>query len=669
MAVARINKLELYVHKSIVDGVLASLQRTGSCEIIGREQDEGEQNPSVGKIQELDSFLSETRFLLRFLEPYYVDDVSPIARALGDRPARTLKDLACVAEKTDISSLAEQMRKLERRLVEIRSELSQIETTQNMLSSLGRFPYPLDLLSKGTDSIKGFLGTMPVDQLENWKIAVKTELAEDAEIYIADFGEKDKEVWVSLFYLRELETQAFDICSKHNLSKVDISSDLVDDVDKETRKLEKRTRKLLKEEKTIHSKAKIAAFKHVPQVRSLSDYWSILRSRTEVLESGEYTDQIVMLRAWVPTDSVEIVKSELAEYEELVEIVLSEPTETDEPPCILNNPKWAMPFETLTKLYGSPKYGAIDPTPLLAPFFFIFFGMCLGDGGYGLIMLGFFAFFLQKFKKMPSGTKQFFTLFVLSSVAAIIVGALTGSWLGDMVDAFPFLHFLKPLKDAPIVLNPMNDPMTFLAISLAFGVIQILFGLLVAFYDCLRKKDYIGAIGDQGGWLLLLVGLLLIGGTVSGKIPSGLSLYGKVLALAGAIILVLTQGREKEGIVQKAISGVLSLYNVTAYLGDVLSYSRLLALGLATSAIAMIINMLSTLAGGIPYVGWVIGIVLCVGGHLFSVAVNVLGAFVHSLRLQYVEFFSKFYTGGGRLFSPLEYSTNFVEITDTPKNS
>lgn len=669
MAVARINKLELYVHKSIVDGVLASLQRAGSCEIIGRKEDEGSVNPSMGEIQELDGYLSEARFLLRFLEPYYVDDVSSIARALGDKPEATLRELSSLAERTDISSLAEKMRKLERRLVEIRSELSQIESLRTMLSNLSDFPYPLELLSRGTDTTKGFLGTIPIDQVENWKVAIETELGENAEIFVGGYGEKDKEAWVSLFYFREFESMAFDISSKHNLSKIDVSMDLIDTVQRETSKLDSQTVKLLKEEKVLHSRARAAAQKYVSNTRSLSDYWSILRSRIEVLDSGEYTDQIVMLRAWVPSDSVEMMKKELFQYEELVEIVLSEPTEMDEPPCILENPKWAMPFETLTKLYGSPKYGAIDPTPLLAPFFFIFFGMCLGDGGYGLIMLGFFAFFLRKFKKMPSGTRQFFTLFVLSGAAAIIVGALTGSWFGDMVDAFPFLNFLKVIKDVPIVLNPMNDPMTFLAISLAFGVVQILFGLLVAFYDCLRRKDYIGAIGDQGGWILLLVGLLLIGGTVSGRLPSSVSLLGKALSAAGAIILVATQGREKEGIVQKAISGVLSLYNITAYLGDVLSYSRLLALGLATSAIAMIINMLSTLAGGIPYVGWVIGIVLCLGGHLFSVAVNVLGAFVHSLRLQYVEFFSKFYTGGGKLFAPLNYNTSFINISETSKDS
>jgi len=669
MAVAKINKVELYVHKSLIDSVLASLQEIGVCEIISKEQGEGSESLSAGKLQKLDTYLSETRFLLRFFDPYYVDEVGSLGRALGERPVKSLSELALLADHSDIVSLAEQMRKLERRMVEIRSESSQIESLRSTLTELKGFPYPLELVVKGTEIVKGILGTMPVDQVEEWKQSMQTETGTDTEVYVVSCGDKAKETWVAAFFLRDLENNVLDICSRHNFSRFEFPADLTDSVDEENSKLLTRYGGLQKEEEALRSQVEMAAGENMETVRELSDYWGILRSRTEVLESGEYTDQIVVLQGWVPSDSVASLKKELSQYESLVELVFSEPTETDDPPSLLKNAKWALPFETLTKLYGAPKYGAIDPTPLLAPFFFIFFGMCLGDGGYGLVVVGFFAFFLQKYKRMPSGTKQFFSLFVLSGIAAVIVGALTGSWLGDMIDAFPFLRFLKSIKDVPIVLNPMNDPMSFLAISLALGVVQILFGLLVAFYDCFRAKNYIGAFGDQGGWLVLLVGILLFGGVVTGKICAGFSLISKVMMVAGALILVFTQGREKEGFFQKAISGVLSLYNITSYLGDVLSYSRLLALGLATSAIAMIVNMLSTLAAGIPYIGWVVGIVLCVGGHVFSVAVNVLGAFVHSLRLQYVEFFSKFYTGGGRLFTPLQYTTNFVEISETSKHS
>ncbi|MBN1333707.1 MAG: V-type ATP synthase subunit I [Synergistales bacterium] len=664
MPVAKINKLELYVHRAVLDEVTAAIQKTGRCEIIMREEEEA-QKASSGRLQELDALLSEARFLLRFLEPYFTDPVSSIARAFGEKPSLSLKDLGDISRGTDIREISEEMHTLERRLVEIRAEVSQIEGLLVMLQKLKGLPYSLELISSGTASIKGIIGTVPVDQLDYLKLAVENQLGENGELFVADFGEKDKETWTALFYLKTLEPTVFEICSKNGMTRVEIPSSLKGHAVDEINKLQQRTEELSKEETIIQRNAQKAAFTHVPSIRALSDYWAVLRSRNEILDSGYYTDQVVVLQAWVPSDSVERVKTALSEYADLTEVITSEPLAEDEPPTILENPKWAFPFETLTKLYGAPKYDAIDPTPLLAPFFFIFFGMCLGDAGYGIIMVGFFLYFLKRFKKMPKGTRQFFVLFVLSGGAAIIVGALTGSWLGDMVEAFPFLHFLKPLKDLPVILNPMQDPMTFLAISLAFGVVQIFVGLVVALYDCIRKKDYIGAIGDQGGWLILLAGLLVLGGTISGKLPANLSMPGKILSISGAVILVLTQGREKESLVQKGISGVLSLYNVTAYLGDVLSYSRLLALGLATSAIAMIINMLSTLASAIPYIGWVMAIVLCVGGHMFSVAVNILGAFVHSLRLQYVEFFSKFYTGGGRSFKPLTYETRFISIQGT----
>jgi V/A-type H+-transporting ATPase subunit I len=208
----------------------------------------------------------------------------------------------------------------------------------------------------------------------------------------------------------------------------------------------------------------------------------------------------------------------------------------------------------------------------------------------------------------------------------------------------------------------MSDPITFLGISLALGVVQILFGLSIAFWDSLRKKDYMAAFGDNGGWISLLIGLLLLGGVKSGFLGGAAGLLGKILSILGAAVLVATQGREKTGLFRRLLSGVLSLYNITSYLGDILSYSRLLALGLATSAIAMIVNTLTNLVLSIPFVGWILSIVIFVGGHLFSVVVNTLGAFIHSLRLQYVEFFSKFYSGGGRIFQPLEYRTRYVKI-------
>jgi V/A-type H+-transporting ATPase subunit I len=231
-----------------------------------------------------------------------------------------------------------------------------------------------------------------------------------------------------------------------------------------------------------------------------------------------------------------------------------------------------------------------------------------------------------------------------------------------MIDAFGPLAFLREVKNSVVLLRPMENPLNFLGISLALGVIQVLFGLFLAMWENLQKGDYVAAFGDQGGWITLITGLLVYAGNAAGILGPTAGFFGKVLSLVGAGLLVATQGREKTGFVSKALSGLLSLYNITSYLGDVLSYSRLLALGLATSAVAMIINTLTGLVIDIPFIGMILAVVVFIGGHLFSAAVNTLGAFIHSLRLQYVEFFSKFYISGGRSFEPLAYDTQYVQV-------
>ena len=660
MGVASVKKLELYAHNTVVDTVLATLQKLGCCEIVLPDGDEdGQKSPAI--LADLDDKISEARYLLRILEPHYVDEISSIARSFGERPEFPLRHLASASDSFEVKERAEEVRALERKLVEIRSDISQTDGYLTFLDELKDMPYPMSLMSSGTEIVSGIMGTIPVEKIDQWNRSILDALGEDIETYYVPFGPKDKETWVVMVGLRALESRAMEIAGGFGFSKIDVSKDLSLSPQEEIKRLVDKRERLLKEADDLDVKMRQKAEELVPDVRRFSDYWAVLADRARALEGGEYTDEVVLIRSWVPVEEEDELVRALSPVSNLTELRFYDPEESDMPPTLLQNPEWSLPFETLTKLYGAPKYGGIDPTPLLAPFFFIFFGMCLGDGGYGLIMVGFFMAFLKKFKKMPSGTKQFFSLFVLSGIAATLVGALTGSWMGDMIDVVPFLRFLKPIKDIPVLLIPMNDPMAFLGISLVFGIVQIFFGMAVAMKDCLKKGDYMGAFADQLGWMVFLTGLLLLG--ASAKLPA-ISWLGKLVTAAGAITLVATQGRDKDGMIQKAISGLLSLYNVTAYLGDVLSYSRLLALGLATSAIAMIINMLAGLSSSIPYVGWLIAIVLFLGGHLFSVAVNVLGAFVHSLRLQYVEFFSKFYAGGGRLFEPLRYNTKYVAISE-----
>jgi V/A-type H+-transporting ATPase subunit I len=310
-------------------------------------------------------------------------------------------------------------------------------------------------------------------------------------------------------------------------------------------------------------------------------------------------------------------------------------------------------------MFGLPGYGGLDPTSVVAPFVYICFGLCFGDAAYGGIVAT--ALIVLLLRNRVAGTiRSLMTALIISNICAVIFGALTFSWFGDSITSFSFLRFLTPLENIKI-LDPMNDPMTMIYVSLAFGFAQIFIGLAIAMYDNIRKGDVFAALADQGGWMLFLCSLVFLGLSSAGVLPVPSGIF-KAASAAGAVILAATQGREKKSVLGKLFSGVMSLYNVTGYLGDLLSYSRLLALGLSSAAVGTVVNLLANLVSGIPYVGVILGLLIFALGHAFGIAVNVLGAFVHSLRLQYVEFFGKFYTAAGEEFAPLAMKTQYVRV-------
>ncbi len=665
MAVLKVKKATVYAHQTVTEDIVAELQRLSNCEVLSLEQQgsDARKEQIARRTKEIEDSSADARFLLRFFEPYYEDGRGVLERLLSDKPPVTLKELEDLLRKTDINEIVEQARKIERRLVELRATLSYLDAKQSILETLEGFPYDLSLISQGTKNITSIFGNIPTEQTERLKLAFENASGDRGELFFGFAGEKAAQVPVVMIFDKSVSADVVEAASSVTLSRVDFPKDLEGTVEDAKKLVVEERKKLLEEETNLKERAKGLSAQWVPTIQRLFDYHEILRKRYEALLQGQTTREVSIIKLWVPENVLETFKNTLKRYEDLIEVALEDPDPAagDDPPTMLENPKWALPFEPLTRLYGLPPYGGMDPTVPMAPFMFVFLGMCLGDGGYGIV-LSMLILWLSSRYKITGDKRNFFNLLFLGSVSTIFFGAITGSWLGDMIDAFGSLAFLRSLKNSVVLLQPMENPLNFLGISLALGVIQVIFGLFLALWENLRKGNYIAAFGDQGGWIALITGLLIFGGFSAGFLGQAAGFAGKVLSLFGVVLLVTTQGREKSGIVSKALSGILSLYNITSYLGDVLSYSRLLALGLATSAVAMIINTLTGLVVGIPYVGVVLAVIIFLGGHVFSIAVNTLGAFIHSLRLQYVEFFSKFYSGGGRAFEPLAYDTKYVQV-------
>jgi len=344
-------------------------------------------------------------------------------------------------------------------------------------------------------------------------------------------------------------------------------------------------------------------------------------------------------------------------------VVAIEPKEDEEPPVAIENTSIVRPFEAVTSIYGLPAYKDVDPTPLLSTFFIIFFGLCLGDAGYG-ITLSLVAYIFYRKVGPTSGARKLLKLLFYGGITTFIAGATTGGWFGVEPMAFP--EFLHPVRDFLLkirVLDPVNNPIQMLLVALSLGIVQIIFGILVSFYVKVRDGQLLDAILDDLLWIYFILILVAFGIQKMGAMM--ISPYIGKMVIGGAIVLVLTQGRKEKKWILKLGSGILSLYKTVGFLSDTLSYSRILALGLATSIIAMVINMVALMTKDmVPVVGYVIMILLLIGGHIFNIAVNVLGAFIHSSRLQFVEFFSKFLLGGGTEFDPLKRDSKFVEMRE-----
>lgn len=354
--------------------------------------------------------------------------------------------------------------------------------------------------------------------------------------------------------------------------------------------------------------------------------------------------QVSQLSGWMPASMAPKVSEALDKFSCCYE--MEDPSPKEEPPVLLRNNGFASNFEWVVGMYSYPKYGRFDPTFIMSIFYFFIFGVMFADVGYGLlVVLGCFGGIALL--KPKDSMKRFLSMFGYCGISSILFGAVFGGWFGDM--PFAIMTNMLGMADAKQIypffnglwFNPMDDPIRFLMVALGVGVIHIVTGMAVKFCILIKDGQWLDALCDiLTRWILFAgIGLIFVDGTV-----------GAVVTAVGALSIFLTAGRYKKGIVSKAIGGFLGLYGIINYLSDVLSYSRILALGLASAVIAQVINLIGTMNSG--FIGFIIMILVFLFGHALNLAINLLGTFVHTSRLQYLEFFGKFYEDGGVPFKP-----------------
>lgn len=388
-------------------------------------------------------------------------------------------------------------------------------------------------------------------------------------------------------------------------------------------------------------------------------HWEMTREVMLAYERTVSSKRITVISGYVRRRQVAELEKLLAEAMSSVGLVTCDPEPDEAVPVSLRSSRFFSPAQSLVDMFGVPDYFGFDPTPFVLFNFLVFFGCCFGDVIYGVVLIVAGILVARKYRLYP-GKRDFFMLMAYGGAASIIVGMLTGSWASDLwrPEYLGENNLLFRIQSIFAVTDPLNKPMVALAVALGVGVINQFYGIIMSMYRDMRKRNYAGAAFDGGLWLLFLPGLLLAGAGAGLAMP-GLSTFGFYMTMLGAAGLVLTQGRHEKSIIAKGAIGFISLYGImgtygtTGFVSDVLSYCRLLALGLTTMVVGLCFNLIAGMFRGIPGVGLGLFALFLVLGHTFNFLISILGAFVHSGRLIFVEFFGRFYDASGQRFRAL----------------
>ena len=412
------------------------------------------------------------------------------------------------------------------------------------------------------------------------------------------------------------------------------------------------------------TKSALGYEKYVTDLKILYDVIGLDIERAEAEQKFLKTDSTFVLEGWLPERVASVTVDEIKQAVPDVFVQLLAPEAKDEPPTLVENNRFVKPYEQITDMYSSPRYREIDPNPIMAIFYFLFFGIMIGDAGYGLI-LAIAGFVVGTSKKFDTGIKRLALLVGMGGISAIIWGVLFGGYFS--------IDFGE--TNVAIILNPLDKPLLLLVLSIGLGVVQMVTGFVIKFVALCKEGKPFSAIFDCGSIILLFAALILLvigmlpslapmlGIDVSFTPPKALTTAAIVLAISGVALILIFGGRESKNVFGKVVGGFKGLYGLVNLLSDLLSYCRLFGLCLASCAIGLAFNSLGEILMGIPVAGYVIGGIVLAVLHVFNLALGVLSAYVHDARLQFLEFYGKFYDGGGRLFAPLGQKTKYIRYS------
>ncbi len=641
--IVSMKRMTLVAHKDDEAKLLNALQAIRAVEVISSGQD----NASSAALERAQARVHALDTALRSMKPYSTKKA--FLAALKEAKAEELFEVL-----PDAVSLSDRLSALTRDLSATKSEIDKNETLINSLRPWSAFPADMQTYqnSKRVKYFTGIIASADVEKLENIDATAEYQLFNEGVERTCVIASPLEEAKSVSNFLKSLEWTDF-VFPKMPGTPAEAMEELSE-----------KNRTLDAKKVELESAIRDEATGQYSLVESAYDAAAIERDRALASAELQRSDATFQLEGWLPSDRQVDVEKAISQITDAYFLDVREPNEDEVPPSYVENSAFVSPFEQVTNLYSRPDPKGIDATPYMAPFYILLFGLMLSDTGYGIVLAVLTALFI-KLKKPTGMSGGFARVLFWGGISTIVWGALVGTIFGMDFDTLLGTNNLFPL-----FVDPMSNPIGMLILCFGLGVLHILFGVALKMKLSFSRGDWQSAIFDSLSWILIVVGLIVyaVPSAVAG-LPAVIGTIGLSMAGLGAVLILLFKGRANKNPVMRTLSGLGELYQVTGYLSDILSYARLFALGIATGVIASVFNELCKMLMGSPILvlrilGIIVACVLLVALHGFNIAINTLGAFVHCARLQYVEFYGKFYEPGGRAFRPLSYQTRHVRVTN-----